>query len=192
VVLATPARAAARLAASLDADAAAWIGGVDYAPIATVCLSAATAALRRPPSGFGFLVPRGEGRGLLGCLFMSELFADRAPEGRHLLHCMLGGARVSEVLELDDAELAALATEELAAPLGVVGDLEVLRVARWPRAVAQPLPGHRVGLRAARTRLASLGSIALAGGYTDGVSVADSFASGIAAARALTGDGADR
>jgi oxygen-dependent protoporphyrinogen oxidase len=58
-------------------------------------------------------------------------------------------------------------------------------VRRWPRAVAQPKPGHTAGLRDARARLAACGPIALAGGYTDGVSVADSFASGIAAAAQL-------
>jgi len=187
IVIATPARAAAELVRSLDEEASAWIAGVEYAPVATVSLGAAPASLQRPPSGFGFLVPRGEGRGLLGCLFMSELFADRAPPGRHLLHCLLGGTRAPEVLERDDAGLAALAIEELAGPLGATGDLEVLRVGRWRRAVAQPLPGHASALRDARARLAARGPIALAGGYTDGVSVGDSFASGLAAAEALTG-----
>ena len=189
IVIATPGRVASELVARLDADAAGWIDSVRYAPIATVGLSASPGSLRRPAEGFGFLVPRGEARGLLGCLFMSELFPDRAPEGRGLLHCILGGTRAPETLELADADLIALATEQLDAPLGVIGELEALGVRRWPQAVAQPAPGHRAGLADARRRLERSGPIALAGSYTDGVSVADSFASGLAAAERIARPG---
>jgi oxygen-dependent protoporphyrinogen oxidase len=185
LVVATPARAAATLLRELDSEAAAWIDSVEYAPIAVVALSAGPATLRHAPDGFGFLVPRGEARSLLGCLFMSELFGDRAPAGRRLLHCMLGGVRAPEVLELDDDELAKLTCDELDPPLGLVSEPERLVVRRWPRAVAQPRPGHRAALREARSRLAARGKIALAGGYTDGVSVGDCFASGLAAAEQL-------
>jgi oxygen-dependent protoporphyrinogen oxidase len=185
VVLAAPSAAAGPLVRELDAEAARWIGSIEYAPIVALALSAGPGTLRHAPSGFGFLVPRGEGRGLLGCLFMSELFADRAPPGRRLLHCMLGGVRAPELLELDDAELVAHACEELDAPLGLASAPEVLTVRRWPRAVAQPAPGHRAALAGARDRLAARAPIALAGGYTDGVSVPDAFASGLAAAARL-------
>ncbi|MEZ4218237.1 MAG: protoporphyrinogen oxidase [Myxococcota bacterium] len=188
-MLATPAPEAAALVASIDADAAGWLRGVAYAPIATVALGAPAraGAFAREPEGFGFLVPRGEAPALLGCLFPSELFAGRAPEGRHLLHCMLGGVRAPEVLELDDAGLARVALADVDRFLGLRGDPEILRVGRWSRAVPQPRPGHRRALRDARARLAARAPIALAGSYTDGVSVPDSFAGGIAAAAALAG-----
>ena len=182
VLVAAPAAAAATMLAPLGRDVAEWIGSVSYAPVATVALSAPIGALRRRAEGFGFLVPRGEGRGLLGCLFMSELFEGRAPAGRQLLHCLLGGVRAPELLDLDDEALARHAIEEVDSLLGVAGELDVLRVARIRRAVAQPLPGHRLALQRARSALAACGPIELAGGYTDGVSVADSFASGVAAA----------
>lgn len=182
IVVATPAAPAAALVRDLDATAAEWIASVAYAPVATVCLSVGPGALRRAPSGFGFLVPRGESRGLLGCLFMSELFPGRAPAGRSLLHCILGGTRAPEILDLDDEQLAAFAMSELDSPLGVQSTLEAVRVLRWPRAVAQPVPGHVQALASARAQLAARGPIAIAGGYTDGVSVAGSFASGVRAA----------
>lgn len=185
LVLATPSAVASDLVRGIDAEAADWIDSIDYAPVATVGLGAGPDALRRQAPGFGFLVPRGEGRGLLGCLFMSELFRDRAPPGRQLLQCMLGGVRDPGVVDLDDSQLVALAIEELDAPLGVAEPLDALRVRRWTRAVAQPKPGHAAGLRAARARLAARGPLAIAGGYTDGVSIADSFASGVAAGERL-------
>ncbi|MEE2663700.1 MAG: protoporphyrinogen oxidase [Myxococcota bacterium] len=185
LVMATPAAVASDLLRGIAAEAAAWIDSIEYAPLATVGFGAGSDAFRRKSPGFGFLVPRGEGRGLLGCLFISELFSDRAPPERRLLHCMLGGVRTPEVVDLDDSEIAALASEELDGPLGLAAPLDALQVRRWPRAVAQPKPGHAAGLRDARARLVARGPIALAGGYTDGVSVADSFASGVAAAAQL-------
>jgi oxygen-dependent protoporphyrinogen oxidase len=185
LVLATPSSVAGPLLRNVDAEAARWVGSVDYAPIVALALSAAPGTLRHAPSGFGFLVPRGEGRGLLGCLFMSELFPDRAPPGRRLMHCMLGGVRAPGLVDLEDAELVALACEELDTPLGLDASPAVLSVRRWPRAVAQPVPGHRAALAAARGAVAARGPIALAGGYTDGVSVPDAFLSGVAAAAQL-------
>ena len=186
VVVAAPASVAAALLRPFEPRASDWMDSVVYAPVATVCLGASAQALRQPVSGFGFLVPRGEGEALLGCLFMSELFADRAPPGRSLLHCILGGVRAPEVLDLDDAELSERAVSELERPRGVQGDLDSLRVLRWPRAVAQPAPGHVKALARVRAQLAEHGPIVIAGGYTDGVSVADSFASGLRAADDLT------
>ena len=51
------------------------------------------------PDGFGFLVPRQEGLRLLGALWTSTLFPERAPEGDVLMRVMIGGARDPEVLE---------------------------------------------------------------------------------------------
>lgn len=186
VVVATPAFTAAPLVREFDSGAADWLAGVAYAPIATVALGAPRGAFGRTPEGFGFLVPRGEDPDLLGCLFMSELFEGRAPADHQLLHCILGGLRAPEALDLPDDVLEARAVEALDRLLGGVGTgPECLQVQRWPRAVAQPSRQHRARLRATRASLAACGRLALAGGYTDGVSVADSFASGTAAAAAL-------
>ena len=186
VVVATPAHAAAKLVRRLDADAADWLGSVVYAPLATLAFGAKRGSFGVDPRGFGFLVPRGEDPGLLGCLFMSELFEGRAPEGHQLLHCMLGGVRAPEYLDLADDQLETRALDSLGSMLsGVRSEPTRLRVNRWPHAVAQPARGHRSALRSVRTALAARGRLALAGGYTDGVSVADSFASGAAAAAEL-------
>jgi hypothetical protein len=58
---------------------------------------------REPIEGFGFLVPREESLGLLGCLFMSQLFPGPRAGGHELLHCMLGGVRWPEAVHLPDA-----------------------------------------------------------------------------------------
>jgi oxygen-dependent protoporphyrinogen oxidase len=185
VVLATSASAALQLLEPLDEDATAAIAAVEYAPIATVALGASAGSLRRPAEGFGFLVPRSEGLGLLGCLFMSQLYAGRAPAGRELLHCMLGGVRAPQLALQGDDALVEAALRDIDRVLGVSGEIETVTVRRWPRAVAQPGVGHRARIAAARAAVRRRAPIAIAGGYTDGVSVPDAFASGVAAAGTL-------
>jgi len=185
LVLAVPAGAASALLGGLDAAAGAALAGLAYAPIASVSLGFAREALREPVRGFGFLVPRGEGEALLGCLFPGELFPGRAPAGHVLLTLLAGGTRRPDVLALSDDRLVAGLVGEVDAVLGVRGDPTLLGVARWPRAVPQPGPEHPGRVAAARAAAARFPRLALAGAAFDGVAFGDALASGAAAAARL-------
>jgi oxygen-dependent protoporphyrinogen oxidase len=185
VVLATPAREAAALLESVSPEAAEGLAGIEYAPIAALALGADPQDLRSPAEGFGFLVPRDAQMGLLGCLFMSQLFAGRAPEGKLLLHCMVGGVRWPEAIELADDELTKRVFEDLDRSLGLRSEPQRLVVRRWPRAVAQPRVDHRDRIQKIRTLLGEHPRLEAAGSYLDGVSLADTLASGVAAAERL-------
>ena len=192
LVLAAPAAAASALLKGLDPQAAAALDAIEYAPIVSVGLGVDPGRVREPLDGFGFLVPREERLGLLGCLFMSRLFPNRAPADRELLHCMLGGVRWPEAVDQSDDVLCERLEGELDRTLGLMDAPERLVVHRWPRAVPQPSnhhPGVVASLRARTRGLGAAGSgatLELAGSYLDGVSVADSLASGVAAARIIS------
>lgn len=185
VVLAVPAPDAALLLREVDPVAAELLAGVAYAPIVSLPLGFAEGSLRRAPEGFGFLVARETGLALLGCLFMSRLFPGRAPEGHELLQCMLGGARNPGAVREPDDRLVEQATRDVDHVLGVQATPLPLGIARWPRAIPQPGRDHLRRLAEVQARLAALPGLALAGSYVDGVGVADSFASGLRAARSL-------
>ena len=187
LVLAVPAPAAAELVRELDADAAHALARIDYAPIVVVHLGADPAELREPAEGFGFLVPRGAGLGLLGCLFLSNLFARRAPAGQTLLSCMLGGTRWPQAVELPEDVLLDRLRSDLDRTLGLRAAPRPLRTVRWARAVPQPGPEHPRLVAGIERRLGPLG-VAVAGGWVRGVAAADSLASGVAAARQLFPD----
>ncbi|HSJ97916.1 MAG TPA: protoporphyrinogen oxidase, partial [Myxococcota bacterium] len=142
LVLAVPAPACASLLAALEPEAARAVGGIAYAPVASVSLGVAPDALRERVRGFGFLVPRGEGDALLGCLFPSELFPGRAPAGRSLLTLLAGGARRPDALDEPDDRLVAALLRELDGALGLRGAPTLLGVSRWPLAVPQPGREH--------------------------------------------------
>ena len=185
VVLALPAWAAAELLAAVEPEMSRLLAGIEYAPIVSVPLGVDPADVAHPIEGFGFLVPRDAGIPLLGCLFMSRLFPDRAPAGRELLQCMIGGRRwPGAVSEPEDALLGRVVAD-LDQTLGLRGEPVSLGPSRWARAVPQPGRDHVQRVAELRRRAAALGGLALAGAHLDGVGVPDAYASGLRAAADL-------
>jgi oxygen-dependent protoporphyrinogen oxidase len=182
VVLATDAASAAALLRDVDAEAASALDAIEYAPVVSVPLSLDPADSRHPIEGFGFLVPREAGLDLLGALFMSRMFSRRAPEGLELVTGMIGGARWPAAVDATDDEILERVCQGLDRALGLRGAPKALAVTRWPRAVPQPGPHHPRRVRDLRARLARHPGLALAGAYLEGVSVADTLASGVRAA----------
>jgi len=185
LVVATPSREAAEILRGVSPEAAVELEGIDYAPIVGVAVGVKPGDVSAPIEGFGFLVPRSAGIRLLGCLFMSQLFPGRAPVGHELLQCLVGGLRWPEAIDLPDDEVAQQVLADLDRILGLKGDAEILTLTRQPWAVAQPDRDHLRRVERIRAHLDDQPGIALAGSYLAGVSVPDSFASGLAAARQI-------
>ncbi len=185
VVLAVPAPAAAELLAARSEEAARLAQGVTYAPLAAVPLAVNPLAATVPIEGFGFLVPREADLDLLGALFMSRLFSGRAPPDRQLVMAMIGGLRWPEVVDRPDEEIVDRVVVGLDRALGLRGGFDVLDVVRWERAVPQPDLHHRARIASLRAALSDGPRLELAGGWLDGVSVADTLASGHEAALRL-------
>jgi oxygen-dependent protoporphyrinogen oxidase len=190
VVLASSAPDAAKLLRGVCNAAARALAEIEYAPIVGIPLGADPAEVRTKIEGFGYLVPREADIALLGCLFMSQLFPGRAPAGRELLHCMFGGVRWRDAIELPDQDLVKRAMQDLDHTLGLSAEPQTLGVTRWPHAIAQPDRRHVARIEGVRAQLRSdCPGLLLAGAYLDGVSVADTLASGVRAANELAAAG---
>jgi len=189
VVIATGAAEAAGFLREIHPELSGALAGIAYAPIVGVAVGVDPARVARQIEGFGFLVPRDQEIPLLGCLFMSQLFPGRAPAGRELLQCMLGGRRYPEALQLSDDVLHKRVHADLEKTLGLRESPQLLAVTRWPRAIPQPDGEHPRRLAGIRAHLADLPGLALAGAYLDGVAVADAAASGVSAAQRLAQGG---
>ncbi len=185
VVVALPAPEAAALLRPIEPAAAELLGAIAYAPIVSLSVGVAREDAARAIEGFGFLVPREAGLTILGCLFMSQLFPGRAPEGSELLTCFLGGMRSPAAIDLPDDALLARLQADLSRTVGLRGEARLLSLTRWPRAVAQPAFDHLDRVAAIRTRIAAHAGLALAGSYLGGVSLADTLACGSNAVREL-------
>ncbi|HAM35704.1 MAG TPA: protoporphyrinogen oxidase [Elusimicrobia bacterium] len=173
VVLATPAHAAGRLLGVSAPELGAELERIPYVPVAVVALGFDAAALSRPWDGFGFLVPRKEGRGILGALWDSSVFEGRAPAGKALVRVMVGGARQPELARLTQGELLALVREELRGIMGIKAEPVLSRVFFHEQGIPQYLVGHGQVLERLNARLAAWPGFYLNSNAYRGVSLND-------------------
>jgi oxygen-dependent protoporphyrinogen oxidase len=195
VLVATPAHVAAELLREASPQLAGQLAGIRYSSSVTVALGYEAAKLseterRVLAEGFGFLVPRAEGRRMLACTFVHNKFPHRVPEGWLLLRVFLGGANVenpegSSVLELKDEEILKAVGEELRAILGLGAAAGFSRVYRWPRAMAQYDVGHLERVAEIERLRGSLPGLALAGNAYSGIGVPDCIRTGMEAATSI-------
>jgi oxygen-dependent protoporphyrinogen oxidase len=173
VVVAAPAYAAGAMLRGLDGELSTELGGIPYAPVAVAALGYEAGDLPRPLDGFGFLVPRLEGRRILGALWDSSVFENRAPKGKALIRVMVGGARQPDLARLRENELLALAREELKDLMGVSAQPILARVFYHERGIPQYRKGHGRLLERISRRLADLPGLHLNSNAYRGVSLND-------------------
>lgn len=116
-----------------------------HPPLALTFLGYKKEQISHPLDGFGFLVPEVEKRKILGTLFSSTLFSNRAPKRKALLTSFVGGERKPELCRLPDDDLISLAESENRELLGIKGKPEFTHLVRWPRSI--PLPDHSTNKR---------------------------------------------
>lgn len=182
VVFATPAHVVARLLADTAPELAKELGGISYSSSITTTLIYDRAALADKDKGFGFLVPRTEGRRMLACTFVHNKFPHRAPENRAIVRAFLGGLRDESVLGLSDEQVISTVKREVREIAGISGEPRAFRIYRWKRAMAQPAPGHLDRLARIEQLRKSLRGLALAGNAYTGIGVPDCVRTGTEAA----------
>jgi protoporphyrinogen/coproporphyrinogen III oxidase len=177
VVVAVHPRIASGLLRTTDASLADSLAAIPYAPMAVVHLGLPRALVSHPLDGFGFLAPAVENRSVLGCIFASSIFPDRAPPGMALLTVLVGGRSHPELVDLDDRTLLLRVRDELRALLGLRAEPERVEVVRHKLGIPQYTVGHRVRLETIAHRLEGLAGLHLCGWGYRGVGVLDVFKS---------------
>lgn len=188
VVLAVPAEVAARLLSEATAGASHLFEEIPYAPVAIVSLGWRRADVAHPLGGFGFLSPRKEGLRLLGCLFPSEIFPGRAPEGHVALAAFAGGRTDPEIVGWEDEEIVSAVVAELRGPLGLTGEPAFRKVRRWRRAIPQYEIGHGRFVELARKIERDFPGLRIGGNFVGGISVPDCIRNGTAIAEEILRD----
>lgn len=151
---------------------------IHYPPVSSLVLGFRREDVAHPLDGFGMLVPEVEGFRILGTLFSSSLFPDRAPEGHVTLTNYIGGTRAPDLALLDTDGLVELTLRDLRAILGVTGRPTFVNHVQFRRAI----PQYEVGYGRFKAAMDEIETRApgffLAGHYRDGVSLGDSIVSG--------------
>ncbi|MEU2701820.1 MULTISPECIES: protoporphyrinogen oxidase [Micromonospora] len=185
VLLAVPARPAARLLAAAAPEAAGTVGALDYASVALITLALPGPAL---PELSGFLVPAGEGLTIKASTFFTTKWGHlRRSDGLALVRASVGRYGDETSLQLTDDDLADTVHRELSAVLGAPLPAPVARhVQRWGGALPQYTPGHTARVAAVRTALrAAHPTLAVAGAGYDGVGIPVCVRSGETAAEEI-------
>ncbi|MEU1850750.1 protoporphyrinogen oxidase [Streptomyces sp. NPDC019990] len=189
VVLAVPAPAAARLLRAESPDAAAGLGGVEYASMALVTLAyrRAEAVL---PEGSGFLVPPVDGRTIKASTFASRKWGWIADDNPDLviLRTSVGRYGETEILQHDDSRLVEVSRHDLKAATGLDATPVATRVTRWDDGLPQYPVGHHTRVARIREHVAKLPGLAVCGAAYDGVGIPACIASAHAAVDQIHGD----
>ena len=154
VVVCAPSFAAAAMLSPLDADLARRLAAIEYSPIAVVGFG--YRRLEHPLDGFGLLTTTSAGLPILGVLWDSSIFPDRAPAGCKSLRVLLGGQRNPELVAQDEAGLVRTARAGLERTMGLRQDPDVTFVRRWDRGIPSYAPGHLARVEAILARTADL------------------------------------
>lgn len=191
VVLAVPARPAARLLAGVAGAPAAALGSIDYASMAIVTLAFPRSAF--PAQGLpaaqgsarsGYLVPAVDRHAVKAVTFSTVKWphlVDPA-EPVDVIRCSIGRIGEDRLLQRDDDELAALAAADLAEATGVRGAPLDARVTRWGGALPQYTVGHLDRVAAIRSGAGAQPGLAICGAAFDGVGIPACVATARAAA----------
>ncbi|MGH3205127.1 MAG: protoporphyrinogen oxidase [Streptosporangiaceae bacterium] len=202
VILAVPARPAARLLAGVPgaSTAVTAFGELSYASMAIITLAYPRSAFPGASSGSGlaalgwsgYLVPAVDGRAVKAVTFSSVKWPHLAEatasgaEPLEIVRCSVGRIGEEALLQRADEELAALAAAELAAATGVHGAPVAHRITRWGGALPQYTVGHLDRVARIRAAVATQPGLAVCGAAYEGVGIPACVATARTAASQVT------
>jgi oxygen-dependent protoporphyrinogen oxidase len=186
VILATPAFVTATLLQGMRGDICRLLNTIPYVSTATINLAYERAQIGHPLDGYGFVVPRLEQRSIMAATFSSVKFAGRAPEGKVLLRCFVGGAKNEEIVEWEDKKMLSAVRRDIEEVLNITGTPLLVHIYRWPKAMPQYILGHEERLSRIEQGLAKHPGLFVTGSAYRGIGISDCIhEAGLTAERVL-------
>jgi oxygen-dependent protoporphyrinogen oxidase len=176
VIIAAPTSEAARILMPHVPDIFSPMMGIPYVSLAVVHTAFRRSEIPIPLEGFGFLIPRREKIRLLGSIWSSSLFPNRAPNGETLVTSFMGGATDPYAVDLSDHDILNHVLSGLDQTMRVDTQPCFYNITRISQAIPQYTIGHAARLCEIENHLKKLPGIFLAGSYFTGISVADTIA----------------
>ncbi len=193
VVLATPSFAGQAILKRRFASVARTIEPIPYAGITVACLIYDRDQIAHDLDGFGFIIPRGQGPRLLGCIWNGSIFPPHVKNRRVLMRTMVGGARDPEAVALSEGRTVDLVHGELGRMLGpITGMPKETRLFRHPKGIPQYVMGHPERLRRLEKDLQEFPGLHLLNNAYRGIGVNDCVREAKALAERLVGGAAER
>jgi oxygen-dependent protoporphyrinogen oxidase len=160
----------------LDAGIASILGEIPYSTMTVVCFGYRRERITRDLDGFGYLIPKQEGKNILGTLWDSSIFENRAPDGFVLLRSMMGGACFPQYINLPDEEVQKRVQADLQTIMGIKEVPDFVRIFRHDKAIPQYTVGHGKRLAALEERANAHPGLILTGNSYRGIGLNDCVA----------------
>ena len=173
IVVAAPSYEAANMLTGISARLSDALGSIRYAPISVICAGYRKEQVKESVDGFGFLVPQKEGSKILGSIWTSAIFAERAPEGMVQFRTMVGGDGYHESISLSDDELKIMAHRELGSIMRIEGEPAISKLYRWTYGIPQYHIGHSALLETIKSELQNAGNLFVVGNAYHGIGLND-------------------
>ena len=143
VIIASAAYDTAGMVQGFDATLAEQLNRIEWSSSATVSIAFRKEDVKVPLNGFGFIVPKAEGRRINAATYSSIKWSYRAPDDHVLVRAFVGGGHHEELVhDLDDDGMVAMVKEEFDAVLGLTADAKFSRVYRWYKGMPKYTVGH--------------------------------------------------
>lgn len=182
VVVAAPSFPAGKLVADFDRQLAENLQAIYHPPLAVIVTAFRREDVNFNLDGFGLLVPKVEGKRILGSLWSSVIFENRAPRQFYLMTTFIGGARNPELFDETDDTLKLVALEELDDLLALKNQPVFLKIRRWEKSIPQYNLGYEQTVEAIEKFKAENKGFFFCSNFYRGVSIGDCIKSSLTTA----------
>lgn len=158
----------------IDKTDMAAITNLTYAKVIQASVALRENALDSKYISFGGLIPKKEKKNLLGVLFPSYCFDNRAPQNCSMLAVYLGGIRRPDLFDLTDKQITELVTNELSELFSIkTEDIRFIKIFRHPYAIPQYEQSSGRRFETIRKIESEYPGLIIAGNVRDGIGMAD-------------------
>jgi len=173
LIIASPSYSAADYLKNIDEKLSYLLDNIPYAPAFVVGFGFNEADVKHDLDGFGYLIPLKENRKILGALFTSSIFPERAPEGKKLIRVIMGGDCNRWIIDKPEDELVLIALEGISDTLGIKGHPGVIQYFKWNKAIPQYYTGHAEIVREIETICDEISNLYIGGNLLYGIGIND-------------------
>lgn len=189
LIVSTPAYDAANLLGEILPDAIRRLNAIEYTPISVVGLGYEN--ISHDLRGFGLLTTTSSKQPILGIVWDSSIFYDRAPENGDILRVMIGGQRDKDLALKSDEILTEFAKLGVRNTMGVKDEPKSVYVKRHKKGIPNYGLGHMANVEEIMKEAKRVGGLYLNSNAYKGVAMNDCIKNSRLTARDVLGIGAE-
>lgn len=182
VVISTPSFTTSEIVRELDPELSDRLKTIEWSSTAIINLAFRRSDITVKLPGFGFIVPKVEGRRINATSWSSVKWSFRAPDDHLLLRSFVGGGHHEELVFEDDATLVNTVLDELRHIAGISAQPVFSKVYRWFKGMPKYTVGHLERMARINEMKNKYQGIHLIGCSYRGIGIGDCVRSGFDAA----------